>query len=113
MQLIPIVLLFAVMYLLVIRPQQRRVREHASFVQSLRYGEEVVTAGGIFGTITALQDDAVMLEVAPGVAVKVLRSSVTRRVVDEPVEPDDAADVEDNDVVTELPSADDPGSDRL
>ena len=43
MQLIPIVLLFAVMYLLVIRPQQRRVREHASFVQSLRYGEEVVT----------------------------------------------------------------------
>lgn len=72
------------MYLLVIRPQQRRVRDHASFVSSLRYGDDVVTAGGIFGTITSLSDDTVSLEVAPGVSLKVLRSSVTRTVGDEP-----------------------------
>ena len=71
------------MYLLVIRPQQRRVREHSSFVSSLRYGDDVVTAGGIFGTITSLSDDTVSLEVAPGVSLKVLRSSVTRTVGDE------------------------------
>jgi preprotein translocase subunit YajC len=81
--LVPIILLFAVMYLLVIRPQQRRVRDHASFVSSLRYGDDVVTAGGIFGTITSLSDDTVSLEVAPGVSLKVLRSSVTRKIGDE------------------------------
>jgi preprotein translocase subunit YajC len=90
--LVPIILLFAVMYLLVIRPQQRRVRDHAVFVTSLHYGEEVVTAGGIFGTITGLTDDVVTLEVAPGVAVKVLRSSITRRIDEDEPEEEPAAD---------------------
>ena len=89
------------MYMLVIRPQQRRVRDHASFVSSLRYGDDVVTAGGIFGTITSLSDDTVSLEVAPGVSLKVLRSSVTRKVGDE------APDIESIDDMDEIDSVDD------
>ena len=102
------------MYLLVIRPQQRRVREHASFVSTLQYGDEVVTAGGIFGRITALSDETVSLEVAPGVSMKVLRSSVTRRVGDEPPDIetiDDIDDIDAADAVEELPPADDAGPD--
>ena len=82
--LLPILLLFAAMYLLVIRPQQKRIREHQAVVASLRPGDEVVTAGGIFGTITALDDQAVSLDVAPGVTLRVLRPSISRRVSDEP-----------------------------
>ena len=85
------------MYMLVIRPQQRRVRDHASFVSSLRYGDEVVTAGGLFGTITSLGDDIVSLEVAPGVSLKVLRSSVTRTVGDEAPDIETIDDVETTD----------------
>ena len=82
------------MYLLVIRPQQRRVRDHASFVSSLHYGDDVVTAGGIFGTITSLGDDIVSLEVAPGVSLKVLRSSVTRKIGDEAPDIETIDDIE-------------------
>jgi preprotein translocase subunit YajC len=102
--LVPIILLFAVMYLLVIRPQQRRVRDHASFVSSLQYGDDVVTAGGIFGTISALSDDTVSLEVAPGVSLKVLRSSVTRRIGEE------APDIESIDEVPEVTEISDAAS---
>jgi preprotein translocase subunit YajC len=105
--LVPIILLFAVMYLLVIRPQQRRVREHASFVSSLRYGDDVVTAGGIFGTITALSEETVSLEVAPGVSLRVLRSSVTRRMGEEPPEIESIDDVDAT--PSELPPSDDAG----
>ena len=91
------------MYMLVIRPQQRRVREHSSFVSTLQYGDEVVTAGGIFGTITALSEETLSLEVAPGVSLRVLRSSVTRRVSDEP------PDIETIDDVEELPPVTDAG----
>lgn len=87
--LLPIVLLFAVMYLLVIRPQQRRVRQHQLFVDSLARGEEVVTAGGIFGTITGLEDQTVSLRIAPDVSIRVLRASVTRRMADDAGEADD------------------------
>jgi preprotein translocase subunit YajC len=92
--LIPIILLFGVMYMLVIRPQQRRVREHSSFVSSLGLGDEVVTAGGVFGTISALRDDVVILDVAAGVSIKVLRSSITRRVNDDVPELDDVDDID-------------------
>jgi preprotein translocase subunit YajC len=104
--LVPIILLFAVMYLLVIRPQQRRVRDHSMFVSSLRYGDDVVTAGGIFGTISALSDDTVSLEVAPGVSLKVLRSSVTRRVGDEAPDIESIDDIEEIDEIHEIDEID-------
>ena len=68
------------MYLLLIRPQQRRVRQHQALVASLAVGDEVVTAGGILGTITGVSDEYVSLEVAPATVVQVLRGSVSRRV---------------------------------
>ena len=101
------------MYLLVIRPQQRRVRDHAAFVSSLHYGDDVVTAGGIFGTITSLSDDTVSLDVAPGVSLKVLRSSVTRKVGDEAPEIESIDEVDEveeiDDIPSELPPSDDAG----
>jgi preprotein translocase subunit YajC len=105
--LVPIILLFAVMYMLVIRPQQRRVRDHAAFVSSLGYGDEVVTAGGIFGTITSLGDDIVSLEVAPGVSLKVLRSSVTRKIGDEAPDIETIDDIEAIDDVERIDEATD------
>jgi preprotein translocase subunit YajC len=85
MALIPIILLFAVMYALLIRPQQKRVRQHAEFVSSLRVGDDVITSGGAFGTISRLDDESAWLDLAPGTSVRFLRSAITRRAA----EPDD------------------------
>lgn len=85
--LIPLILIVLVMWLLLIRPQQRRVRQHQQLVASVRAGDEVVTAGGIFGTVRGLDDETLLLEVAPGVELRVLRGAVSRRMGDD-VDPD-------------------------
>lgn len=77
---LPLLLTFGLMWLLLIRPQQRRMRQHQSVVASLRVGDEIVTAGGIMGTVTGLEDDALSLQVAPGVEMRVLRAAVSSRV---------------------------------
>ena len=78
--LVPLVLMFLLMWLLLVRPQQRRVRHHQQLVSSLRVGDEVVTYGGIYGTVTSVDDEAMTLEIAPGVVVRALRSAVNQRV---------------------------------
>lgn len=70
---------FVVFWLLFIRPQQRRVREHRELVVALAEGDEVMLTSGLYGTIDRLEDDVVHLEVAPGTTVKVARGAVAKR----------------------------------
>lgn len=69
--LIPLVLMFAIFYFLLIRPQQKKAKEHRALLDSLKKGDQVVTAGGMHGKVSALDDQVVTLEIAPGVNVKV------------------------------------------
>jgi preprotein translocase subunit YajC len=91
-QLLPLLLLVAVFYFLLIRPQQRRMRQQRSLVESLDVGDEVLTIGGLFGSIRGVHDDAFEVEIAPGTRVRLLKSAVARRVVDEPAEPEEAGE---------------------
>ena len=68
------------MWLLLILPQQRRVRQHQAVVSSLQAGDEVVTAGGVYGTIVSVDEDTLAVEVAPGIVLRVLRSAVSQRI---------------------------------
>jgi preprotein translocase subunit YajC len=79
MELIFLPLLFLLMWLLFIRPQQKRVQQHRELVESLAVGDEVVTGGGLLGTITALEPEQVRVEVAPGVELRLLRGAISRR----------------------------------
>jgi preprotein translocase subunit YajC len=77
-QLIPFALILAIMYFLIMRPQQKRAKEHADLVKNLRRGDSVITSGGLIGKVTKVVDDAeVELEVAPNVRVRVVRGMIT------------------------------------
>jgi preprotein translocase subunit YajC len=65
-------------FLLIVRPQRRRLAAHRQFVGTLEVGDEVVTTGGIFGTVRRLDDDRVDLEVSPGVVIVVARAAVAQ-----------------------------------
>ena len=77
-QLLPLVLMFVVLYFVMIRPQMKRQKEQRSMVDALAKGDEVATAGGLIGRVTKLDDQFLNLELAPGVEVRVQRSAVTR-----------------------------------
>jgi preprotein translocase subunit YajC len=70
----------ALLWVLMIRPQQQRVRQAREMAASLEPGDEVITAGGIYGTIIAAHGDTLTVEVAPGVVVRVLRGAIAQRV---------------------------------
>ena len=73
---IPLILIFAIMYFLLIRPQQKKVKEHKAMVESLKKGDKVVTSGGITGIITRVIDnDKVEVEIAENVTVEVIRGT--------------------------------------
>ena len=74
---LPLILIFVIMYFLMIRPQQKRMKEHRAMVEALKKGDEVVTQGGLVGKITAVRDSELEVEIAPGVKVRVIRSTVT------------------------------------
>ena len=76
MAFLPLILLFAVFYFLLIRPQQKKAKTHKQFMENLKKGDRVVTSGGMYGTITGVTDDAVTVEVAEKVRVKVLKSAI-------------------------------------
>ncbi len=76
MAFLPLILLFAVFYFLLIRPQQKRARTHKQFIEGLKKGDRVVTSGGMYGTITGVTDDAVTIEIAEKVRIKVLKSAI-------------------------------------
>ncbi|MFC4017910.1 preprotein translocase subunit YajC [Micromonospora sp. GCM10011542] len=73
-----IALLFGVMYFMMIRPQQKRRRESEAMQSNLGPGDEVVTIGGLYGTVTGIEDDTVLLEVAPGVQTRYARPAIAR-----------------------------------
>lgn len=74
--LLPLVLIFAVFYFLLIRPQQRKVKEHRSLIESLKRGDQVLTSGGILGKITKVEDTTVTVEIAKDVQVQVQRGTI-------------------------------------
>jgi len=76
MGLLPIVLMFVLLYFLMIRPQMKRAKEHKQMVGALQKGDEVLTAGGVVGRITVMGDAYVSLEIAPGIEISVQRSAV-------------------------------------
>lgn len=76
--LLPLLVMFAVLYFLMIRPQIKKQKEHRAMIEALAKGDPVVTSGGLFGTVTQLTDDVVTLEVAQGVEVKVQRHAVAQ-----------------------------------
>ncbi|MGI8874082.1 MAG: preprotein translocase subunit YajC [Egibacteraceae bacterium] len=80
--ILPIVLIIAVFYLLLIRPQQKRARQHRELVGSVDVGDQVVTIGGLHGTVRSLDDDTIRLELAPNLDVTVAKQAVSRRLVD-------------------------------
>ncbi len=77
--LIPMVLIFAIMYFLMIRPQQKKMKEHKAMVEALRRGDQVITQGGIIGKISKVKDgeNDVEVEIAEGVRVRVARQAIT------------------------------------
>ena len=76
-QILPFLLIFVIMYFLIIRPQQRRLKEHREMVAALRRGDTVVTGGGLIGKVTKVEDDELQVEIAQGMRVKVIRSTIT------------------------------------
>ncbi|MDU8945083.1 preprotein translocase subunit YajC [Ovoidimarina sediminis] len=78
---IPLILIFAIMYFFLIRPQQKKVKEHQAMVAALRRGDQVVTQGGLIGKVTRVKEEAdneVEVEIADGVKVRVVRSTISQ-----------------------------------
>ena len=76
MSFLPLIIIFAIFYFLLIRPQQKRAKEHRDLVSKLTKGDEVVAAGGLYGRVSDLDETSITLEVANGVSIKVQRQSV-------------------------------------
>jgi len=91
--LLPFVLIFVIMYFLILRPQQKRSKQHQEMVKNMRRGDSVVTSGGLFGKITKVVDEnEIEVEVADGVRVRQMRSMIAEvRSKGEPVKDDTAA----------------------
>ena len=91
--LLPFILIFVIMYFLILRPQQKRVKQHAEMVKNVRRGDTVVTSGGLVGKVTkVIDDDQVEVEVASDVRVRQMRSMIADvRAKGEPVKEESAA----------------------
>ena len=76
--MLPLVLMFVVMYFIMIRPQMKRQKEHKAMIEALAKGDEVATAGGMLGRVTRLAEGSLHLEIANGVEVQIQRSAVTQ-----------------------------------
>ncbi|WP_460273291.1 preprotein translocase subunit YajC [Celeribacter sp. ULVN23_4] len=78
MSFLPLILIFAIMYFLMIRPQQKKMKQHKAMIEAVRRGDEVVTAGGILGKVSKVREDGfVEVEIAEGVKVKVQKATLT------------------------------------
>ena len=78
-QFIPLILIFAIMYFLLILPQQKKLKEHKAMVDALRRGDQVVTQGGLIGKVHKVKDDnEVEVELSEGVKVRVVRSTIAQ-----------------------------------
>lgn len=78
-QFVPLILIFAIMYFLLIRPQQQKLKQHQKMVADLRRGDQVVTQGGLIGKVTKVKDEQeVEVELASGVVVRVVRHTIAQ-----------------------------------
>ena len=78
-QFLPLILIFAIMYFLLIRPQQKKMKEHQTMVETLRRGDQVVTQGGLIGKVSHLKGDTeIEVELAEGVKVRVVKSTIAQ-----------------------------------
>lgn len=78
-QFAPLILIFAIMYFLLIRPQQKKLKAHQAMVAAVRRGDQVVTQGGIIGKVSKVKDDEeVEVEIATGVKVRVIKSTISQ-----------------------------------
>ncbi len=80
MSMMPIVFMFAIFYLLIFRPQQKKEKTRLEFIKALKRGDEVVTSSGMFGRVEGLTEHFITLEIADGVRVKVLRTAIASSV---------------------------------
>ena len=78
--LLVLILLFVVMYAAMIRPQQKRAREHQALIAAVEVGDEVMTTAGIFGTVSSIEGDVIGVEISPGVVMRVARAGIGRRI---------------------------------
>jgi len=90
--LVSLGLMVVIFYFLLIRPQRRRAMQQRDLVESLGVGDEVVTVGGMFGTITSEDDESFTVEVSPGTSIRMLRTAILRKVVEEDSIPDEEPD---------------------
>lgn len=78
-QFIPLILIFAIMWFLLIRPQQKKLKQHQAMVAALRKGDQIVTQGGVIGKVTRVKEgEEVEVEIAEGVKVRVVRNTVAQ-----------------------------------
>ena len=77
MGILPWLLIFVIFYMLMIRPQQKRVREHQASIAAIQKGDEVITGGGIRGKVTKVADDEAEVEIANGVRIRVIKSTIS------------------------------------
>ena len=75
--IVPTVLIIGIMYFLMIRPQQKRLKEHQAMIAAIKRGDTVVTSGGILGKVTKVDDNELQVEIAEGVRIKVMRGTVS------------------------------------
>jgi preprotein translocase subunit YajC len=98
---LPLILMGGVFYFLLIRPQQRRVRAQQALVNAVEVGDEIMTTGGIFGTVVEIDDDegTVSVEIAPGTQIRMVKSGISRRLTedDDDYEPEDEDQDQDQD----------------
>ena len=79
---LPIIILFAIFYFLLIRPQQKKAKEHREMIANLKKGTRIVTSGGIYGTIVSIDDTTIGLEIAEKVKIKISRGNVAAQIAD-------------------------------
>jgi preprotein translocase subunit YajC len=93
MSLLPFILIFVIMYFLILRPQQKRTKQHQEMVKNVRRGDTVVTSGGLVGKVTkVVDDDQIEIEIAEGVRIRQMRQMVTDvRAKGEPVKEEGAS----------------------
>jgi preprotein translocase subunit YajC len=94
MELLFPIAIFVLMYLLLFRPQQQRAKNQRQLIESLEVGDEIVTIGGVLGTVVALDELNVQVEIADGVRVRVVRPAISGRVPPVGEEPEDGASPE-------------------
>ena len=75
--LLPMAIVFAIFYFLVIRPQNKRLKDHKAKIEAVRRGDSVITGGGILAKVTHIRENEIEVEIAPNVRIKVLKTSLT------------------------------------